>query len=124
MALDPGRSPAGRMKLLGGDPALDFVNTVGGRVDEGARGRTRVKEDKLGSYADLVAFAVHRGILEDAVARGLVRRAESRPGAARAVLQRALVFREALHRTLRALVERRRPSSGDLRVVDTEARSA
>jgi predicted RNA-binding Zn ribbon-like protein len=124
MALDLGRSPAGRMKLLGGDPALDFVNTVGGRLVQGAHGRSRVRDDKLGSYADLVAFAAHRGILADAVARRLLRRAGSRPRAARAVLERALTFREALHRTLRAVVERRRPASVDLGVVDAEARAA
>ena len=32
MPLDTGGSPAGAMKLVRGDPSLDFVNTVGGRV--------------------------------------------------------------------------------------------
>jgi predicted RNA-binding Zn ribbon-like protein len=83
-----------------------------------------VRDDKLGSYADLVAFAAHRGILENAVARGLLRRAAARPRAAGTVLARALAFREALHRTLRAVVERRRPAAVDLGVVDAEARAA
>src|SRR5262245_1243536 len=112
------------MKLLGGDPALDFVNTVGGRVAGVAHGGTRVKDDKLVSYGDLVAFGVPRGILEDAVARGLLRRAGARPGAARAALHRALVFREALHRTLRALVEKEGPPPADLDVLNAFVQAA
>jgi predicted RNA-binding Zn ribbon-like protein len=116
-------SPAGSMKLVGGDPAIDFVNTVGGRVPERAGG-TRVRDDKLASYRDLVAFALHAGLVDDTVGRNLVRRGRARPREARGALRRALVFREALHRTLRALVETRRPSAADLEVVNAEVLDA
>jgi predicted RNA-binding Zn ribbon-like protein len=116
-------SPAGSMKLVGGDPAIDFVNTVGGRVSERA-GRTRVRDDKLASYRDLVAFALHAGLVDDAVGRDLLRRGRAHPREAGDALGRALVFREALHRTLRALVEARRPSAADLEVVNAEVLDA
>ena len=123
MLPDLRRSPAGTMKLLGGDPCLDFVNTVGGRVPDARGPGTRVTDDKLVSYDDLVAFGLHRGILGDVTARGLLRRARARPAAARAAVERARAFREALHRTLRALMGQKRPLPGDLDRINAEVRA-
>jgi predicted RNA-binding Zn ribbon-like protein len=109
------------MKLVGGDPSLDFVNTVGGRVPIGRR--TRVRNDKLESYADLVAFAVHRGLVAEAGARALLRRSQGRPRAAEAALARARTFRESLYRALRALMGGRRPSPTDLDRINAEVRA-
>jgi len=117
---DPERSPAGTMKLVGGDPCLDFVNTVGGRIPVAYGPGTRVQDDKLGSYQDLVDFAVHRGLVPEAAAGRLARLGRARPGAARAALGRALGLREALHRTLRALMTGRRPDTGDLVLINRE----
>lgn len=111
------------MKLLGGDPCLDFVNTVGGRVPDARGPGTRATDDKLVSYDDLVAFALHRGILGDVTARGLLRRARARPAAARAAVEKARAFREALHRTLRALMGQKRPRRGDLDLINAEVRA-
>lgn len=120
MPLDTAGSPAGTMKLVGGDPSLDFVNTVGGRLPDGDGVRTHVRDDKLASYRDLVAFGLHRGLLGEALSRGLLRRGRARPRAARAALDRALVFREALHRTLRASMTGRKPLPPDLDVLNAE----
>jgi predicted RNA-binding Zn ribbon-like protein len=109
-------SPAGTMKLVGGDPVLDFVNTVGGR----ARASARVRDDKLGSYTDLLAFARHAGLLEARVARELGRLAERRPRAAAQAHARALAWREALYRTLAALMLGRPPAPADLAAVEAE----
>jgi len=122
MRHDPTASLAGKMKLVGGDPALDFVNTVGGRVRDGPR--TRVRADKLASYGDLVAFGLHRGVLEAAVARALVRRAGRRPQAAREALRRAIAFREALYRTLLAAALEEPPARADLDLVNAEVRAS
>ncbi len=108
------------MKLVGGDPCLDFVNTVGGRLPAGGGVGTRVRDDKLVSYPDLVAFGVHAGLVGEARGRGLLRRGQARPGAARATLERALAFREALYRTLRTVMRGRRPSEADLEVINAE----
>jgi predicted RNA-binding Zn ribbon-like protein len=106
------------MKLVGGDPCLDFVNTVGGRVPDGAQ--VRVRNDKLAAYADLVAFAAHAGLASEREARGLLQRAAARPREAEAVLGRARLLREALFRSLRALMRRERPAAADLAVVGDE----
>ena len=69
------------MKLVGGDPCLDFVNTVGGRLTAGAASATRsvVRDDKLGSYDDLLAWARHANLLNQRDARELARLARRRP---------------------------------------------
>ena len=63
-------SPAATMKLVGGDPCLDFVNTVGGRVPLAGSARTRVRADKLAAYPDLVAWSLHAGLVDESAGRG------------------------------------------------------
>jgi predicted RNA-binding Zn ribbon-like protein len=109
------------MKLVGGDLSLDFVNTVGGRIPSGDGSTdSHVLADKLTGYADLVDWSRHAESLDEADARRLVRLAQSRPGEAAAVLDRALAFREALHRILRALMLGRRPDPPDVSVLNAE----
>jgi len=109
---------------VGGDPCLDFVNTVGGRVPGAPGTRSRVLRDKLGSYEDLLAWARHADVVEDRVARGLSRRAALRTGAASRAHARALAGREALHSVLTALVEGRTPQAAELAAVNAEVKAA
>ena len=113
-------SPAGRMKLVAGDPCLDFVNTVGGRTPAGPSPGTRVVADKLAGYLDLVAWGRHSGLLTDAHARRLLREAGQRPREATRVFARATALREALYRSLRSLTEGARVRPADLAVLNTE----
>jgi predicted RNA-binding Zn ribbon-like protein len=118
-------SPAATMKLVGGDLSIDFVNTVGGRVfSPGRAAASAVVADKLAVYADLVAWGRHTGSVGEADARRLARRAEARPGEAAALLRRALVFREALYRTLRSLMLGRRPEPSDVSLLNAEIAAA
>ena len=116
--MDWSASPAGSMKLVGGDLSLDFVNTVGGRAGDA------VRADKLAAYTDLVAWARHTGSMIEADARRLARLAAARPTGARAALERAIAFREALHRTLQALMKGARPATADLAAVDSTVAEA
>lgn len=113
-------SPAATMKLVGGDPCLDFVNSVGGRVPAVGGAQARVRADKLAGYPDLVAWGVHTELLGEGTARSLLRLAAARPREARAALGRALAFREALYRTLRALMLGRAPAPADLALLNVE----
>jgi predicted RNA-binding Zn ribbon-like protein len=118
-------SPAATMKLVGGELCLDFVNTVGGRLPEGpASPGSQVLADKLDAYPDLVAWSRHAGSTSEADARRLLRLAESYPREAGDVLDRARLFREALHRTLRSLMVGRRPDPSDLSRVSDEVAAA
>lgn len=107
-------STVATMKLVGGDPCLDFVNTVGGRA------QSRVRADKLASYSDLVGFAEHAGLVNASAARGLKRKGFAQPRDAEAALQRARAFREALYAALRALLLGRRPAPPELRTLNAE----
>jgi predicted RNA-binding Zn ribbon-like protein len=113
-------SAASGVKLVGGDPALDFVNTVGGRTRVGARRRSLVRDDKLDDYRDLVAWALHAGLLGEAAARRLLGTAQRRPREAARVFGRAGRLREALHRVLRSLMDGRLSEAADLAVLNAE----
>lgn len=90
-------------------PALDLCNTVG----EWAGGVP--VRDKLGSWADLVAWAVGAALLSPAEAAALRRpREEGR------IVARARAFRTALHALVLAAIEGRRPSPADLAAVQRE----
>jgi predicted RNA-binding Zn ribbon-like protein len=106
------------MKRVGGDPTLDFVNSVGGRV----RGEARA--DKLGAFSDLVAWSRKGGLIGEAEARGLLHAAARRPREAGRLLSRARRLREALYAVLDALREGRRPRPSDLEVVNEELSAA
>jgi predicted RNA-binding Zn ribbon-like protein len=111
------------MKLVGGDPCVDFVNTVGDRTGAGPTGESLVVADKLVSYRDVVLFAVHRGLVGENADRRLLRRAEARPADARRALLRTRAFREALFRLLTACAEGARPRPGDLEFLNAELRT-
>jgi predicted RNA-binding Zn ribbon-like protein len=107
------------MKLVGGDPCLDFVNTVGGRA-AGPADVSVVSGDKLAGYADLVAWARHAGLVSGPRARELGRLGERRPADAARVVARAVRLREALHRVLRASMAGARPAAPDLDLLNDE----
>jgi predicted RNA-binding Zn ribbon-like protein len=80
--------------FIGGDAALDFINTVTGR-DQSPR-------DWLDSYRRLLEWAALVHLLPERILRTLTRKAQSEPAAAATALARAKVLRE----TLFALVTR------------------
>ncbi|OAB56138.1 hypothetical protein AY599_09715 [Leptolyngbya valderiana BDU 20041] len=83
-------------ELVGGHPALDFVNTAGGRTK--ARDR-----DRLIGYRALLVWAAAVGLLEAAEVAALARAADMKPAQAGALLARTKRFREALHGLLTSL---------------------
>src|SRR5262249_46091438 len=113
-------SLAATMKLVGGDPALDFVNTVGGRAPAPSGPGSVVANDKLGDYRDLVLWTRHVGLLDEAGARELLRGAERRPREGAGMLARGRRLRGALFRGLRVLRAGRRPEPADLAAVNAE----
>jgi predicted RNA-binding Zn ribbon-like protein len=111
-------SAAGTMKLVGGDPTLDFVNTVGGRTP-GRRGSV-VSGDKLEEYSHLIDWSSHSGVLEEKDARRLKALARRHPGPAAEVLVRAVQLREALHGILASFLVGEAPPARDLDTVNAE----
>jgi predicted RNA-binding Zn ribbon-like protein len=118
-------SSAAEMRLIGGRLCLDFVNTVDGRKNDSARRRSQsvnslVLGDKLRDYSDLVAWSQHSGIVTATEAGRLNLESKRKAAEARAVFDRAIELREALHRIFKATVTGRMPQSVDLETVNDE----
>lgn len=118
-------SPAGTLRLIGGRLCLDFVNTVGGRRTGLSRKKLEASEDlvlneKLNDYIDLVAWSQHTGVVTETEAQRLIREGRRLAVEAARVLKRALRLREAIYRTLRALVGGWAPRQSDLDILNDE----
>jgi predicted RNA-binding Zn ribbon-like protein len=94
----------------GGRPCLDYTNTVEPRTGPVAR-------DWLAGYPDLVEWARHGGLLDEAAAGALLRVAAARPAAAQAAFQTAIDLREALFRLFAAIADNTAPADADLEVL-------
>ena len=92
----------GAEDFVGGEAALDFVNTVSGRDESAPR-------DRLDSYERLLDWAAHANLLPGKRLRALARHAQSDPGGAARALERAKRLREALFAIVSALAAGRSP---------------
>lgn len=106
------------MRLVGGDLALDFVNTRSGPLVG------PVDDDLLTGYPELVAWGVYAGALTEAEAAGLRRLRREDPDGADAALARSLRARDDLDEVFRALATGRSPSSSALARLRDEAADA
>ena len=93
--------------FVGGDAALDFINTVAGRDQSAPR-------DRLDSYERLLEWAAHANLLPGKQLRALARRAQGEPAAALKALARAKALRETLFMIFSALSGGRAPPSAAL----------
>jgi predicted RNA-binding Zn ribbon-like protein len=92
--------------LIGGDAALDFINTVTGR-DQSPR-------DWLDSYTRLLEWAALVHLLPEKILRALARKAQSKPAAAATALARAKVLRETLFALVTGIVSGSAPPQAAL----------
>jgi predicted RNA-binding Zn ribbon-like protein len=87
--------------FIGGDAALDFVNTVTGR-DQSPR-------DWLDNYETLLEWAAQSGLLPPKLLRRVARKAHSEPAAAAEALARAKALREAAFKLMTRVVSGHAP---------------
>ncbi|MEE6258647.1 CGNR zinc finger domain-containing protein [Plantactinospora sonchi] len=105
-----------RMRLVGGNLALDFVNTRSGPPDG------TPDDDVLTGYPELIAWGVYAGALTEAEATALRRLSRDDPGGARHALRRSLRTRDDLDDVFRALATGGSPGTSALaRLRDDEA---
>lgn len=103
------------LELLGGHPALDFVNTLDWRdrapEDGGA-------EECIVSFQALLAWVQRAGLVTAAEATALAIAAERDPRAASAAAREAVVLREAIHDLVIAARSGRQPPPAQLERVN------
>jgi len=102
----------------GGDPALDFANTLGGLRDG------PWDDEWLHGYDDLVAWASHVGLLEARDAARLSARAAAHPRAARDAFAGAFALREQVYRVMAALADGTPAPAADLDALRAAHREA
>ncbi|TWB11967.1 putative stress-induced transcription regulator [Rhizobium sp. ERR 1071] len=107
----------GEISLLGGHPALDFVNTVDSRGE-------RWGPEFLNSYSDLVSWAGRLEVIDDEEQRILLSLATKSPSEAERELFRARELRETLHRIFLTEVGDEPVRMKDLELLDQIARRA
>lgn len=90
-----------RMRLVGGNLGLDFINTRTGPP------LGIPDDDLLDGYGGLVAWAAHAGVVSEGAAAQLRRLAHDDPPAADAAFARSRRIRDDLDEVFRALVEGR-----------------
>lgn len=109
----PITSPTGveQISLRGGRICVDFVNTVDDRA-------TAHAVEYFTSYADVVAWGHHTGLLSEERARRLLAEAERHPKQAHAVLTHVVTLREALYRAFRAAAEGTPAAAADVDAIN------
>jgi predicted RNA-binding Zn ribbon-like protein len=109
----PITSPTGveRISLRGGRICVDFVNTVDNRG-------TAHAVEYFTSYADVVAWGHHTGLVPEERARRLLAEAERHPKQAYAVLTHVVTLREVLYRTFLAAAEGAPAAAADVDAIN------
>jgi predicted RNA-binding Zn ribbon-like protein len=98
---------AGSLKLLGGRPCLDFVNTLDWRG-------TDTPQEFLKTFDDLVSWSRHAGICSQPESENLYKIAGQSNAEAKKALTRALKLRETIYRLFAAGIANRNPLKEDL----------
>jgi predicted RNA-binding Zn ribbon-like protein len=98
------------MRLVGGHPAVDFVNTLGGT-------KATPDDEYLHAYSDLLIWSERTGLIGPDLAGTLARTAERRPQPAATALEDGLELRGHVDAILRATLARRAPRAADLDAV-------
>jgi predicted RNA-binding Zn ribbon-like protein len=93
--------------VLGGHPALDFVNTVHSRFTDG-------DSDYLRSYADVVAWHERLGLVPNATGKQLLATVRDKPELAAQTLQFSREVRELLYRIFINVIHQRAQNPSDL----------
>jgi predicted RNA-binding Zn ribbon-like protein len=104
------KGDAHAMRLVGGHPAVDFVNTLSGSKDT-------PDEEYLHVYGDLLVWSERTGLIDPELAATLARTADRRPQPATTALEAALELRGHVDAILRPTLAGRSPHAADLDAV-------
>jgi predicted RNA-binding Zn ribbon-like protein len=116
-----------KFALIGGHPALDFINTVSGRtVVPGSKDLREyvILADKFTDPVDLISWGRKVGFLTEHETLEILQAAENDPEEAKKVLKKAVVLREILYRLFKAAMEKWQPDPKDLANFNSELLTA
>ena len=99
--------PVADIDIVGGHPAMDFINTVHSRYPE-------TKGDYLRTYDDLVEWHVRVGLIPAATGRQLQAFAKEHPGQAQGALKFSAEIRELLYRIFSNVIHNKHQQQADL----------
>ena len=105
---DPKRTLA-TLELVGGNPCLDFVNTVNSRAEP--------EHDYFAAYTDVIDWAGMVKLLTPAQVRSLKQQATAETAEADRVLEKILEAREGLYRVFSATADGSDPKEADLTAI-------
>lgn len=106
-------SSAKQFQFIGGNLALDFCNTVGGK-------RGTATREYLGSYFDFAAWCCQAGLIDRARAEACLMSAQRDPRTAQAALARAVALRESMFRIFAAIAILKPPPAADLAILNSQ----
>lgn len=101
-----------QLKLVGGQPCLDFVNTV-------ERDGDQYSQEWFRDPIDLIGWAQYVGLLSSAQAEALLHQVEQQPEQSMIFFNQALQLREALYRIFSAFAAKRSQTADDLELLNT-----
>ncbi|PSS64464.1 hypothetical protein C6558_13265 [Ensifer sp. NM-2] len=107
--------PIAELRLLGGHPVLDYVNTVDSRKD-------RLGPDALVSFNHLIEWATRLGVIGTADEARLGSKAAAHPQIAEKALEEARALREAIYKIAQAEVRCQAPPKKDLHLIGRMAK--
>ena len=102
---------AANIKLIGERLCLDFVNTVDSRHRLG-------DPSYINSYADLLTWSAHAGVISDTDVARLLQEAGAHPAEATATFEQAIELREAMYQVIYAAVEGVAAQEADLESIN------
>lgn len=105
--------PTKKFQFVAGNLALDFTNTVGGK-------RGVVAREMLHAYRDFLSWCRQAGLVDEAGAERLARKAVEEQGEAGAVLERARELREAIFRICAAAISGKTAEGADVERLNEE----
>ncbi len=108
---------AERHRLIAGDAALDFANTLNGHTRPNGH-------EYLHDFTDLALWCRHAGILSPSEMRAALREARARPEQARKLYRQAIGLRETVFRVFHAIASGMGPAQEDLQTLGDEWRHA
>jgi predicted RNA-binding Zn ribbon-like protein len=104
---------APEFEFIGGNLALDFCNTMGGK-------RGNITREKLETIVHYLAWCWQARFLSENEAKSCLARAKAHPGEAQAALLRAIDLREAIFRVFKSCLDEVRPADSDLALLNAE----